>query len=266
VLDFLNPDIGTSLATYFPAENCATMPTMPTLRRTGHALACAALCLAVVLTQGCGRPNAVHGTETGAGSPPTNADQTLPFHQNPDHASDADSARPAVPPDGQRANGTPFHLPARGHSLPAGTLITVQMESSLSIAHVNAGDPFTATVAGPLAIDGDTLIERGTPVSGRVESAQPPADHRGLSNDPGYVRLTLNTITVDGRALALQTSSLFARGTLQASGSSKNPGPNFTNAFQVQKGRRLTFRLIAPVMLADPNSIANRQDPSLSDE
>jgi hypothetical protein len=224
------------------------------------------LCLAIALVQGCGRPNAVHGTETGAGSPPANADQNLPFHQNPDHASEADSARPAVPADGQRDNGTPFHASARGRSLPAGTLITIQMENSLSIAHVNAGDAFTASVAGPITIDGDTLIDRGTPVSGRVESAQPPTDRPGLSPDPGFVRLILNTITVDGRALALQTSSLFARGTLPTSSSSKNPGPGFASGFQVQKGRRLTFRLTAPVTLADPNSIANRQYPSLPSE
>jgi hypothetical protein len=200
------------------------------------------------------------------GPPPVIADQNLPFQQNPYHTSEADSARPAVPPDGQRDNGAPFHPPARGRSLPAGTLITIQMENSLSIAHVNAGDPFTASVAGPLTIDGNTLIERGTPVSGRIESAQPPASRPGLSPDPGYVRLTLNTITVDGRPLALQTSSLFARGTLKMTGSSKNSGPNFASGFQVQKGRRLTFRLTAPVVLADPNSIANRQYPSLSTE
>jgi hypothetical protein len=241
------------------------MHTMAILRRqAGSRFAWVVLCLAVSLAQGCSRPNAVHGVKPGAGSPPLNADQNLPFHQNTDHASD--SARPAIPSDGQRDNGTPFHSPARGRSLPAGTLITIQMESSLSIACVNAGDPFTASVAGPLTIDADTLIERGTPVSGRVESAQPPPGRPGFSPDPGFVRLTLNTITVDGRAFALQTSSLFARGTLQTGGLSKNPGPNFASGFQVQKGRRLTFRLTAPVVLADPNSIANRQDSVLPSE
>jgi hypothetical protein len=241
------------------------MPTMSILRRFWPGLSCPALCFAIALIPGCGHPNAP-GTETAAGSSSINANQNLPFHQSPDHASEADSARPAVPPDGQQENGTPFHSPSRGRSLPAGTLITIQIETSLSIAHVNAGDPFTASVAGPLMIAGDTLIERGTPVSGRVESAQPPAGRPGLSPDPGYVRLTLNTMTVDGRVLSLQTSSLFARGTLETSHSSKNPGPNFASGFQVQKGRRLTFRLTAPVLLADANSIAKRQSPALSSE
>jgi len=227
------------------------MHTMPILRsKAGSGFAWIVLCLAVSLAQGCGRPNAFHGTETGASSPSSNTDQTLPFHQNPDHASEADNARPAVPPDRQWDGGTPFHSLAHARSLPAGMLITIQMESSLSTAHVSVGDPFTASVAGPLTVDGDILVERGTPVSGRVESAQPPADRPGLSPDPGYVRLTLNTITVDGRALVLQTSSLFARGTSQSSD------------FRVRKGRRLTFRLTAPVTLIDRNSIADRQYPA----
>lgn len=236
-----------------------------TLRRTAvPGSACVALCLAISLAQGCGRPNAFHRTETAAGSPAGAGDQRLPFHQIP--ASVGDGARPAVPSDRQRDSATPFPSPARTRSLPAGMLITIRMDSSLSPAHVSAGDPFTASIAGPLTVDGDTLVERGTPVGGRVESAQPPEARPGLKPDPGYVRLTLNTITVDGKALVLQTSSLFASGTFQPSGSSgPRPGKSgsqvWASGFRVEKGRRLTFRLTAPVMLADPNSIANRQDP-----
>jgi hypothetical protein len=151
-------------------------------------------------------------------------------------------------------------------------LITIQMESSLATARVSAGDSFTASVAGPLTMAGDTLVEGGTAVSGRVESAQPPEDRPGLSPDPGYIRLTLNTITIDGRALAVQTSSLFARGTFESRGSTSGPGSSAPGSnvrardFWVQKGRRLTFRLTAPVMLVDPNSIANRQSGAAPNE
>lgn len=242
------------------------MLTMASLRRSlGPGVACVALCLGVSFVQGCGRSNALHRTDTAPSSPSSDGDQRLPFNENP--ASEGDSARPVVPHDGQQDGGTPFRSPARTRSLPAGMLITIRMESSLSTAQVSSGEAFTASVAGPLTIDGNTLIERGTPVRGRVESAQPPADRPGLSPDPGYVRLTLNTMTVDGRAIVLQTSSLFARGTFQTSGSSGNLGSHvWASAFRVEKGRRLTFRLTAPVMLADPNSIANRQYPSLPNE
>ena len=249
------------------------MHTMATLRSSvGASFASAGLCLALSLVQGCGRPNAFHRTETGPSSPSSDSDQRLPFHQNPDRASEPDAARPAIPPDQQRDSGTPFRSPARARSLPAGMLITIQLESSLSTAHVSAGDPFTASVAGPLTIDGDTLVERGTPVSGRVESAEGPTDRPGLSPDPGYVRLTLSTITVDGRPLVVQTSSLFARGTFQSSaarGEARLADPKSdacSSGFCVQKGRRLTFRLTAPVTLTDHNSVAKREFPSPAKE
>ncbi len=248
------------------------MHTMATLRSSiGLGSAWVLLCLAMGLVQGCGRPNAFHRTQTGASSPSSDSDQRLPFHQNPDRASETDAARPAIPPDQQRDSGTPFRSPVRGRSLPAGILITVRMESSLSTVHVSAGDPFTASVAGPLTIDGDTLVERGTPVSGRVESAEGPTDRPGLSPDPGYVRLTLSTITVDGRPLVVQTSSLFARGTFRSSarGEARLADPKSdacSSGFCVQKGRRLTFRLTAPVTLTDHNSVAKREFPSPAKE
>jgi hypothetical protein len=224
-------------------------------------------CLALSLALGCGRPNSPNGTEAGAGSPSGPGDQTLPFHPNPDRASEADHAPSPIPADHQRDNSTPFHSLAAARSLPAGTLITIRMESSISTSHVSAGDPFSASVAGPLTVDGNTLVERGTPVSGRVESAQPPASRPGLRPDPGYVRLTLSALTLDGRAVALQTSSLFARGTFQSSAASVDAASKGqSDDFRVQKGRRLTFRLTAPVALTDPSSIANRQYSGLPNE
>jgi hypothetical protein len=224
-----------------------------------------AVCLAVSLTFACARPGDVHRTEAAADS--SSSEQKLPFHQSPDHATD-DSARPAVPPDRKSGSGTPFPAASHPRSLLAGTLITVRLDNSLSISKVRPGDAFTASLAGPLAVDGETLIERGTPVSGRVESAQPSVDRPGMSPDPGYLRLILNSMTVDGKALNLQTSSLFAKGTFQSSGLSsayssvpvRSGGSDLRfRDLQVQKGRRLTFRLTAPVTFADPNAVADRR-------
>jgi len=219
-------------------------------------LAWLVVCLAVSLSLGCARPGVVRRTEAGANSP--TGEQKLPFHQDSDHAKD-DGARSALTLDHTSGIGTPFRSPIHPRSLPAGTLITVQLENSLAITRVRAGDAFTA-VTGPLNLDGDILIERGTPVRGRVESVQPAAPRLGLSPDPGYVRLSLNTITVDGRALPLQTSSLFAQGTLQSSASPAGDASGSRSSdFLLLKGRRLTFRLTAPIVLTDPNSLANRQ-------
>jgi len=216
--------------------------------------------ITVSLSQGCARSGNLRRTDADAKSPASA--QEIPFHQNADHAPDY-SARPAVPADPKPGGDAPFRAGSPGLGLAAGTLVTVQLESPLAISRVHAGDAFSALVAGPIIVDGNTLVQRGTPVSGRVESAQPSAERPGLGPDPGYVRLTLKAITVDGRELALHTSSLFARGT-SASGLSAVKLP--LNGFIISKGRRLTFRLTAPVPLADPNSIANRQAPRTAND
>jgi hypothetical protein len=132
--------------------------------------------------------------------------------------------------------------------LPAGTLLTVQLEDSLSTAQARAGDVFAASVAAPLAIDRDILVQAGTAVTGRVESAQSLAVRPGLVPGSGYFRLTLSSITVSGKEVALQTASLFAKGTFRTS-----------QGVGVRKGHRLTFRLTAPITLDAANSVANRQ-------
>jgi len=215
------------------------------------------LCAALSISQGCARPDAIRRSEASANS--SSGEQRPPFHPTPDRAAD-DSARPAVPSDAKSAGAAPFPTAVHWRSLPAGTLITVRLESSLSILQVRAGDSFTASVAGPLTVDGDTLIEPGASVTGRVEATQPPVDRPGSTPDPGLVRLTLNTITVEDRELGLQTSSLFAKGSFQTSAaSSRVESRGRSSDVCLLKGRRLTFRLTAPLTVGDPNSIAERQ-------
>jgi hypothetical protein len=223
------------------------------------------LCLGSCLSLGCARSNRIAKTEAQADSPV--GDQKLPFHQNSDRIAD-DSIHPVLPPDRKTASGAPFRATAHEHSLPAGTLITVRLENSLSILKARPGDTFTASLIGPLEVDGDPVIEHGALLSGRIESAQPSVDRTGLSSDPGYVRLTLNSITIDGKALDIQTSSLFAKGTLEPSAtsnaSSTRSGTNTQfHDLRVQKGRHLTFRLIAPVTFSNPNSVARLPLPEL---
>jgi hypothetical protein len=228
--------------------------------QSGSILVLVVLCAAFSLTEGCARSGIAHRTEVEASSPA--AQQNLPFHQASEHATD-DSMHPAVPPEAKPLNATPFPAGSNPRSLPAGTLITVRLERSLSIARVHAGDTFTASVADPLTSDGDMLIAAGTPVNGRVEAAQPSVQRPGSTPDPGYLGLILDAISVDGRAITLQTSSLFTRGTLQMNGplgvsSAGSTTSVPSNPLRIRKGRRLTFRLTAPVTLPDANSIARR--------
>ena len=211
-------------------------------RRSGFAF----VLLALALTIACARSEPLHRT----GATSSTARQELPFHQGTaeDGTHAADSTEPRL------ASVLPFKSREQTRVLPSGTLLTVQMARSLSAAKVRSGDTFTAVVAAPLTIDGATLIDRGTAVTGRVEAAQSEADHPDAVPGSGYVRLTLSTMTVEGRQVALQTSSLFARGGFLPANVSSKGVPSARPGVRVQKGRRLTFRLTAPVTLNEPSS------------
>jgi len=230
----------------------------------------ALLALSLGMNQGCARPEPLRATAASSAA----GAQKLPFHGDGDSESAADSPLPANSTDPKLASSVPFRSGSSGRTLPAGTLVTVQLDSSLSADTAGAGDEFTGSVAAPLTIDGETLVKSGTAVTGRVESIQapsgPPAVRPGLVSGTGYFQLTLNRIAVDGKQLAVQTSSLFARGTLRGLSSSAHGTLSDVRSqgvpvhgIQVRKGRRLTFRLTAPVVLDASNSVAERQSPSL---
>jgi hypothetical protein len=155
---------------------------------------------------------------------------------------DSGSATPAVPPPARVANVAPFHVLSPLTVLPAGTLLTVQLPNLLSTNDLHPGDAFSASVAAPFIVSGKTLVESGTSVVGRIESVR-----LGNTNEAagrGYFQLTLNSISVGGRTVAIQTMSLYTRATMQPSKISSHPA-----SAGIQKGRRLTFRLTAPVTL-----------------
>jgi len=113
----------------------------------------ALLALGLGVNQGCARPQRLHPTAANS-----TATQKLPFHADGGSDSAADSPLPASSPDPRLAASVPFRAGSSGRMLPAGTLLTVQLDSSLSADTAGAGDAFTASVAAPLTIDGDTLL------------------------------------------------------------------------------------------------------------
>jgi hypothetical protein len=96
---------------------------------------------------------------------------------------------------------------------------------------------FEALLDGPLIVDGSILIRRDAIVSGEIESAHVSK----TSPDRGYVRLTLNSVQVDGASVPIQTASLFAR---QLSTATRD-----SLTIRLEKGRRLTFRLKEQIFL-----------------
>jgi hypothetical protein len=96
--------------------------------------------------------------------------------------------------------------------LPEGTPIPIRLQSALSSALSHAGDTFSATVDNAVVIDGQTLISRGTPATGRVLEAKPSLSSRGSSSEPGYLRIVLVNLNIGGRPVTIETSSIFAKG------------------------------------------------------
>lgn len=200
-----------------------TVQAMPKLQ--AHRATVAMCALALAFGQGCARTEPLH--PTGGSSLATN--QKLPFHATA--AREAAAANLDVPREQKSPGGLPFHNESSSRIIPLGTLLTVQLEGSLSAAKPSAGDSFLASVAEPFTVDGHLVVDRGTEVTGRVESTS-----------PGYFRLILTAISVSGRQVAVRTSSLFARG---------NPA---VTGVRVPKGRHLTFRLTAPVFLPESDT------------
>ena len=133
---------------------------------------------------GCSRQIAVPGSGGTAGS------SQLPF----DRVSDNSGMSPT---DGFTSEG-----------IPAGTEVTIRLQLALSSADSRVGDSFEAVLDEPLVVAGKTVVPRSAPVTGRVVATKAS----GGRHDPGYLRLTLASIAMNGKSIPLQTSSIFAKG------------------------------------------------------
>ena len=200
----------------------------------GKKIEVAVVVLGVVLAAGCSRSSTLQNGNAAANQ------QKAPFPEDTgsslpeDHAT-AVSRKPGKDVDANHA--PPFTSPM-SPTLPAGTLLTVRLQNSLSSLRVHAGEIFSAVLAEPVVIEGNTVVARGTGVSGRVESAQPSAPTRNSAS----LRLILDSITIKGKQWPLQTASLFARGS-PTGGPVEAPYSVAPNTVRLKKGRRLTFRL-----------------------
>ena len=92
--------------------------------------------------------------------------------------------------------------------IPSGTAITVRLQNAVSSATSRAGDEFAAMLDQPIVIDGETVAPEGAQVTGRVVAARPS----GRLMHPGYLRISLASVTVNGKAVPVQSSSVMVAG------------------------------------------------------
>ena len=150
-----------------------------------------AVLVATLLTVGCASkpvtPSATDTSTTADNS--ANSASSVPFA---DHGT-ADAAKP---------------LAASNITLPAGTPVTVRLQNAVSSASSNSGDRFDAVLDAPLVVDGKTLAPAGANVVGKVVAAK----SSGHLKDPGMIQLALSSIMIDGKEVAVTSSSVIARG------------------------------------------------------
>jgi len=146
--------------------------------------------LALALAVGCSKvpsPSA-DNSDNGAGNSSSNDGSSS--------ASDSSSAMPSR-----------YLAPAR-LVIPAGTPLTVRLQSEVSSASAQSGDTFDAVVDEPVVVKGETMIPRGANVRGRVVAA----NKGGRLHKPAYLRITLASVHMHGKTMQVDTSSISLAG------------------------------------------------------
>ncbi len=75
-------------------------------------------------------------------------------------------------------------------TIPAGTHVTVRLDSAISSGTAHAGDQFTATLTKDVVVNGQTVAKAGSPVQGKVTYAR----SSGRLSKPGVVTIRLTSI------------------------------------------------------------------------
>ena len=100
--------------------------------------------------------------------------------------------------------------PTRPYSvaaLPVGTPVVIRLTFPMTSASVHSGDDFEAKLDVSIVVEGKSVVAEGTPVMGQVVTAKASNER-----EAGYLRLTVSSLAVNGRAYQIHTSSIFAKG------------------------------------------------------
>jgi hypothetical protein len=100
------------------------------------------------------------------------------------------------------ANGRPDQ-PPETFNIPAGAILRVRIDRTLDTKHNRAGDRFTATLNGPLMVDGKEAIPRGTRFNGHLTNAA----HSGRFKGRAVIGLALDSFTLDGENYPINTAA-----------------------------------------------------------
>ena len=92
-------------------------------------------------------------------------------------------------------------------AIPAGTPVTIHLQLSLSSATSHSGDSFDAVLDQPIIVRGREVAPRGAILTGKILDAKASDQLQ----EPGYMRLALTAISINGKSFPIQTSSIFMK-------------------------------------------------------
>ncbi len=134
------------------------------------------------------------------------ADNTQQANQQPvageNSAAQSQSGAPATAANSSTA--APAPAPPQVITIPKGTIVSVRLGQTISTKSSNSGDQFTATLAEPIVVGGQTVAPSGTRATGTVVEAVPLGKFKGGAK----LRLSLDAITVAGKRYPVQTTSV----------------------------------------------------------
>ncbi len=139
-----------------------------------------------------------NGAAPVAGQPPAQAvaNGQAPAVSAPAETTQAAPQAPAPPPPPPPPQPETFQI-------PAGTPIAIRTVSSLSTKTNKPGEPFSATLASALIVNGVTIAKRGSSVGGTIIDSDPGGRVKGVAT----ITLGITRIrTADGQSLAVSAS------------------------------------------------------------
>ena len=124
---------------------------------------------------------------------------------------------PPPPPPPPATPPPPPQPVTRTFTFPAGTVLPVRVDDSLSSATAQVNQSFHATLAADLVRDGNVVIPQGTPVLGRIADAQDAAHFAGSA----LLSLELTRIDLRDHRLPVVTDTWAQRGKGRGSNTGK---------------------------------------------
>lgn len=93
--------------------------------------------------------------------------------------------------------------PAPKTTLPSGTSLHVVLQQGVGTDASSPGSQFAAVLADPIVIDGKTVLEKGSSVSGRVVDVKKAGRVKGRAT----LSLALTSVVYDGKTVPIETKT-----------------------------------------------------------